>query len=558
MTGRTGRRATLAAVFVALLLAGAVAAWARYDRQEGRVARNLTLAGEEVGGMTRAELEQVAAQVASAYAASVVEVQAPGGGFSSDASELGLTVRVAPTVEATMSIDRSGAAVDRFLAWARSFLGSRSAPVMVSVDESSVHRVVAAKDTARTPPTEPSIKEVEGRLQAVEGIPGAGIDAVDVMEALPAAAARGLPIKVEVQRGSVAPRFGMDDAARLATEAEGQTAAGLPVKVGNKESTVPAEQLRAWLRSEPTDGGLRYFVDEQAATAGLRKLLPEPDPKPKEAAYAVVDGRITIAQGRPGLVCCTDAAGGVVAQAVGNRITERAVLPAREVQPKNVVLEDPLALGLKEQVATFTTNHQAGQPRVANIHLMADLLKGQVIKPGGTFSVNRFVGERTAAKGFVVDRVIEKGKYEESVGGGISQFATTLFNAGFFAGMEFPKYQSHSLYISRYPYGREATLSYPNPDLEIRNPSPYGVMIWPTYTGSSITVSLYSTKWVEVRQSGQTEEPRGQCKLVRTERTRTVAGDGTTMVDRVNALYRPAEGIDCTASPGASPPESPG
>lgn len=539
------------------MLAAIVAAWARYDRQEGRVAQNVTLAGEHVGGMTRAELEEVAAHVASRYATAAVEVRAPGGGFSSDAKALGLTVQIPPTVDAIMAIDRSGPAVDRFLDWARSFLGARTAPLRTSVDESSVHRVVAEKDTARVPATEPGIKAVDGRLQAVEGKPGSGIDAVDLMNAVRAVAAKGLPIQVEVQRGSVAPRFSIEDAARLAAEAETLTAPGLQVKAGNKESTVPAELLRGWVRSEPTDAGLRFFIDEKAATAGLRKFIPQPDPKPKEAAYTVAGGQITIAPGKPGLVCCTDAAGGVVAEAVLSRTAQRVVLPTKEVQPKNVVLEDPVALGLKEQVSTFTTNHPAGQPRVANIHLMADLLKGQVIKPGGSFSVNRFVGERTPEKGFVVDRVIEKGKFEESVGGGISQFATTLFNAGFFAGMEFPNYQSHSLYISRYPYGREATLSYPNPDLEIRNPSPYSVMIWPSYTGSSITVSLYSTKWVDAKQSGQTEEPRGQCKLVRTERTRTVLVDGTTMVDRVNALYRPAEGIDCTASPGVAPSASP-
>ena len=39
----------------------------------------------------------------------------------------------------------------------------------------------------------------------------------------------------------------------------------------------------------------------------------------------------------------------------------------------------------------------------------------------------------------------------------VSQFATTLFNAAFFAGLDFGEYQSHSLYIARYPYGREAT-----------------------------------------------------------------------------------------------------
>ena len=72
------------------------------------------------------------------------------------------------------------------------------------------------------------------------------------------------------------------------------------------------------------------------------------------------------------------------------------------------------------------------------------------------------------------------------------------------------------------------------------------MLIWPTYTSRSVTVTLYSTRWVDVVQSNQTTEARGPCTRVRTERTRTVVADGTKKVDTVAALYRPAEGVKCT------------
>lgn len=557
---KPSRRSILLLVPLAALLAGAFAVFARYDAQQDRVARNVSLGGEPVGGMTRSQLDAAASQVAARYATTRVEVDAPPGGFSSDAAALGLSVQVPPTVEATLALDRSGSKMGRFIVWMKSFFGTRVAPLTLQVDEAAVRRTVVEKDDARTPPTEPGFKVTGEKLEAVKGKSGAGIDAADVIAALPAAAAKGMPIRVEVARGEIPPSFSLADAAGLIAEAEAQTSAGLAVKAGNKQATVPADQLRSWLRSRAGENGLEFYVDEQAANAGLLKLLPEPDPKPQEATYAIVGGQVVVGPSKPGARCCTDAAGALVAKAVAAKSSQPVELPTKPVQPKEVVLADPLAQGLKEQVSTFTTKHPSGQPRVKNIHLIADLIKGQIIKPGGSFSVNKFVGPRTTAKGFVVDAVIDKGMFEESVGGGISQFATTLFNAGFFAGMEFPKYQSHSLYISRYPYGREATLSFPNPDLQIRNPSPYSVLIWPTYTGSSITVSLYSTKWANVTQTGQTKEPRNQCTLVRTERTRTLVSNGTKMVDRVNALYRPAEGVDCTTpapagslAPGATP-----
>jgi vancomycin resistance protein YoaR len=223
---------------------------------------------------------------------------------------------------------------------------------------------------------------------------------------------------------------------------------------------------------------------------------------------------------------------------------ERTVAVAlREVEPKRTS-DDLRKLAIVEQVGTFTTKHAANQPRVTNIHRIADLVDGTIIGPGGRFSVNDKVGERTTERGFVVDHSIQDGVFVDAVGGGISQFATTLFNAAFFAGLELPTYQSHSIYISRYPYGREATLSWPKPDLVVANPSPYGVLIDTSYTSTSVTITLYSTRWATGEQTAQSASPVGQCTRVKTERTRHFV-DGTTKVDNVFATYRPAEGVHC-------------
>ena len=117
----------------------------------------------------------------------------------------------------------------------------------------------------------------------------------------------------------------------------------------------------------------------------------------------------------------------------------------------------------------FTTYHDPGQPRVTNVHRIADLVRGAIIVPGGTFSVNEHVGPRTADKGFVPAGAIRDGEHVDEIGGGVSQFATTLFNAAYFAGLDIPVSQAHSEYFARYPRGREATMGHPAPDLQITN-----------------------------------------------------------------------------------------
>ena len=195
-----------------------------------------------------------------------------------------------------------------------------------------------------------------------------------------------------------------------------------------------------------------------------------------------------------------------------------------------------------------STRHRSGEDRVKNIHRIADLLRGTIIAPGETFSVNNTIGPRTEGKGFVEAHVIEDGVFKESFGGGISQFATTLFNASFFAGLDIPAYKAHSIYISRYPYGREATLSFPRPDLKVRNTTPYGVMIWPTYTASTITVSLYSTKFATGEVAEQKKTTRGECAEVETIRTVTRT-DGSSKTDSFRAIYLPSEGVNCNGEP---------
>ena len=125
-------------------------------------------------------------------------------------------------------------------------------------------------------------------------------------------------------------------------------------------------------------------------------------------------------------------------------------------------------------------------------------MRGHVILPGETFSVNGFVGKRTADRGFVDAPVIYNATEAHDIGGGVSQFATTMFNASFFAGLDLVEYQSHSIYISRYPRGREATISWPAPDLKVKNSSPYGILLWPTYDETTLTVHMYSTHYVDV------------------------------------------------------------
>jgi vancomycin resistance protein YoaR len=130
---------------------------------------------------------------------------------------------------------------------------------------------------------------------------------------------------------------------------------------------------------------------------------------------------------------------------------------------------------------------------VNNVHLLGDALDGKLIAPGAVFSFNGAVGERTAAKGYQEANAIVDGKLVPQLGGGICQVGTTLFNTIFESGLPVLQRSNHSFYISHYPKGRDATVSWGGPDLKFKNDTPNWVLISVSYTSSSITISLYGT-----------------------------------------------------------------
>ena len=148
-------------------------------------------------------------------------------------------------------------------------------------------------------------------------------------------------------------------------------------------------------------------------------------------------------------------------------------------------------MGIERRLSTYSTLNAGTPDRVNNLRRAIELLDGALVSPGGTFSFNERVGARTLERGFRPAPVIIADEYEEEVGGGVSQVATTVFNAAWEAGVKILERNPHSLYISRYQLGRDATVNYPDLDLRFRNDTEKWILVATSWNDSSITVSLY-------------------------------------------------------------------
>lgn len=547
----------------ALLVVGPVIAWV-VDTSSGGVPRNVELAGVDIGGLTESELAARVGEVADDVADTPLELHTDDAVYTTTVGEIGLIVDEDETVATALEVgDRSFLLAQPF-EWAWSLVSMRDTPLRFQVDAEMVATtVVRLEGDDRTPPTEPTLELVDGVFRVVPGVNGLGLDPDEIADQLPAAAEAAVSgdervIRLDVAVGAIPP-LASDAAARQATaDAEALVRDSLAVTTPGGNRMISPDQLRTWVRlaSNP-DGTVTVSLDDAAVHSTLRRAFADIEGHPVSASFTLQDGVPVIRPDRPGKVCCAKGSSAAVRTAMQD--VDRTAALALVDAPAPFTAADAEAYGITQPIGGdnawrngapttagpgFTTYHSAGSARVTNIHRIADLVRGAVVAPGASFSINDHVGERTVEKGFVAAGAIREGLYVEEIGEGVSQFATTMFNAAYFAGLQIDTSQAHWEYFDRYPRGREATMGFPAPDLAFTNDTPYGIMIWTSYTDTSLTVTLYSTPYATGAQTGIVEAPSGSCTVVTTTRTITYP-DGTTTQDRFRATYRPGEGKRC-------------
>jgi hypothetical protein len=238
-------------------------------------------------------------------------------------------------------------------------------------------------------------------------------------------------------------------------------------------------------------------MDKATLPADLQLMIENRSPTPERGDdltdVSTITGDIVLEGAEEGFQPDADATRAAAVQAALDGGGEVPIVGNAEA------VTDPGALGIVEPISTFTTFYPAGESRVQNIRLIAELVDGTVIPAGESYEVNDAVGRRTRDNGFTDGGAILDGELVSDVGGGVSQFATALFNAAWFAGVDLVDFKAHSFYFSRYPPGREATINFPNVDLQIRNDTPYAILIDTDSDATSVTVTFWSTPYWDVQ-----------------------------------------------------------
>jgi vancomycin resistance protein YoaR len=530
---------------LAIPLVISATAWTSHVSSEGdEIAPNVHFAGIDLSGATP---EEAAAHVGwreTAFLQTPVTIDLGEQVVTMTAEEIGFDYDYDRTVQAVVSARHRDNAWGEFVSWVSTPFSEETIEDVYRLDEEKAKSVLAGNDFILEQPVEPAVTMSDGALSLVPGEDGLAIDIEATIEELGSAGVAAGPVEIAAATAPLPPDVSDDEAMRTVRRLNEVTSDELVFALGLTTARLAPEEARRLFSSRVVDGEMEPVLDVDTLRADLEALFPEPQGEFVKPTVEVVDGQVSVAKpGIPPSVCCSEES---VQKAAAEILAGGAPVYALETKPDDSPEAVAWANGssVTEVVSEFTTRHPCCENRVINIQTMADAVRGYYMLPGETFSLNEYIGPRTREKGYVAAGAIRGGYMTDEVGGGVSQFTTTLFNAAFFAGLDLDVYQSHSVYFSRYPFGREATLSVPGPDLVLTNSTDHPILIWPTYDSTSITVTMYSTRNVEVEEIDQRLSYRGQCRHSEIDRQRTFS-DGRVVVDTIVANYRPADGIDC-------------
>ena len=146
----------------------------------------------------------------------------------------------------------------------------------------------------------------------------------------------------------------------------------------------------------------------------------------------------------------------------------------------------------RDTIATFTTDFPSDPDRNVNLKLACNAVDGTKILPGKSFSFNSVVGSRTPGAGYREYANCED-ENELDVGSGVCQVATAIYNAAILADLNIVEYHPHECTQDYAQPGLDAKVFWGEMDLRFENTTADPIRIEASANGGTVTVSIVGT-----------------------------------------------------------------
>ena len=247
-------------------------------------------------------------------------------------------------------------------------------------------------------------------------------------------------------------------------------------------SDLEAEPVKLDLKAQVDGAKVAEFVETECAG-----LVAEA----QNATITRENGQFIVTPSVTGLAVDTQATTNALNEAIEagleQPVAAAAVITKQEPEIKTEDLET-----IQDVLGTFTTDFSSsGASRSTNLRVGAGKINGHVLMPGQTLSGYECMQPFTTANGYATAAAYENGQVVDSVGGGVCQIATTLYNTSLLAEMEITQRQNHSMIVTYVKPSMDAAIAGTFKDIKITNPYETPVYVEGYTSGKKLTFTIY-------------------------------------------------------------------
>ena len=374
-------------------------------------------------------------------------------------------------------------------------IGSREVNPIISVDQDLLAESVGSiAEVVNLNPVEPKLTVTKNKIDLVQGSDGLEIDRVALGEELVAAVAEPRSI-IQAPLEVTPPRVAPADATSAELLAKQAVSNPVTVVVGDVTATIQPDTIARALSFTIQGNQLSPELDGAILHASIANRLKKAEQPGRNASFKIKGGKPVVVPSVVGTGVSDAELATSVLGVLGADPGERTVPVSLGTREPELTTAAAQQLGINDKLSSFTQDFVYAPYRVTNIGQAARYVNNTILMPGEMFSMNDTISERTVKNGYTVGTIIGPGGvFEDALGGGVSAATTAVWTAAFFAGMERTDTRAHSLYISRYQPGLEATVAWGIFDMKFINDSPNAVLIKTKMTNSSMKVTFWGTR----------------------------------------------------------------
>ena len=276
------------------------------------------------------------------------------------------------------------------------------------------------------------------------------------------------------------------------------------VQLGKTGNIIQRYKDRKDLEHENKNYQLEWTLDSDLVTEYVDSECTQFDQEAVDATLKKSGSSFEYVPGTTGLLLDAEGAVETITDYIENQwdYTEGSVeLPVTIDEPQGS--EEELSR-VKDVLGTFTTSYKTSNSnRSQNIASGAEHIDGTVLYPGESFSAYEAVSPFTTENGYYMAGSYLNGKTVDSMGGGICQVSTTLYNAVIRAELEVTERSGHSMSVSYVDPAADAAIAGTYKDLKFVNNTDAPIYIEGTTANKTITFTIYGE---ETRPSNRTIE----------------------------------------------------